>query len=105
MTHNNSLQEDLTERIIACAMSVHDALRPGLLESIYQRCLVLELRAASLQVDTQKYVPLIYRGVVVDSPFRLDLVVAGLVVVEVKAIESFAPVHQAQVISYLKLTG
>ena len=105
MTDDNGLQEDLTERIIACAITVHDTLGPGLLESIYQRCLVLELRAASIQVETQKYVPVLYRGVVIDSPFRLDLVAAGSVVIEVKAVQSFAPVHHAQLVSYLKLTG
>ena len=105
MSDDNSLHEDLTERIIACAMTVHDALGPGLLESIYQRCLVVELRSASLQVETERYVPVLYRGAVIDSPFKLDLVVEGLIVIEVKAVQSFAPVHHAQVVSYLKLTG
>jgi GxxExxY protein len=84
---------------------VHDTLGPGLLESIYQRCLVVELSAASLQVETERYVFVLYRGSVVGPPLKLDLVVAGLVVVEVKADQSFVPVHHAQVISYLKLTG
>jgi GxxExxY protein len=105
MADHNCLHEDLTERIIACAITVHDALGPGLLESIYQRCLVLELRAASIQVETQKPVPVLYRGVVIDSPFKLDLVAAASVVIEVKAVQLFAPVHHAQLISYLKLTG
>ena len=101
----NSLHEDLTEQIIACAITVHDALGPGLLESIYSRCLVVELRAASLQVETERYVPVLYRGSVVGPLLKLDLVVAGVVVVEVKAVQAFVPVHHAQVISYLKLTG
>jgi GxxExxY protein len=105
MPEDNALYEDLTEQIIACAMTVHDTLGPGLLESIYHRCLVVELRAASLQVETERYVPVLYRGSVVGPPLKLDLVVAGLVVVEVKAVQSFVPVHHAQVISYLKLTG
>jgi GxxExxY protein len=105
VTDDNSIQEELTERIIACAITVHDTLGPGLLESIYQRCLVLELRAHSMQVETQKCVPVVYRGVVVDSPFKLDLVVEASVVVEVKAIQSYAPVHHAQLISYLKLSS
>ena len=105
MADDNSLHEDLTERIIASAIAVHDALGPGLLESIYQRCLVLELRAVSSRVETEKCVPVLYRGVVIESPFKLDLIVEGIVVVEVKAIQSFAPVHHAQLISYLKLTG
>jgi GxxExxY protein len=86
-------------------MTVHDTLGPGLLESIYQRCLVVELRASSLQVATERYIPVLYRGTAVDSPFRVDIVVEDLVIVEVKALQSFAPVHHAQVISYLKLTG
>jgi GxxExxY protein len=105
VTEGDSLHENLTEQIIACAITVHDTLGPGLLESIYQRCLAVELKAASLQVDTETYVPVLYRGTVVGPPPRLDLVVAGLVVVEVKAVQSFIPVHHAQVISYLKLTG
>jgi GxxExxY protein len=102
---DNLLHEDLTEQIIACAITVHDTLGPGLLESIYQRCLVVELRAALLSVETERYVSVLYRGSVVGPPLKLDLVVAGLVVVEVKAVQSFVPVHHAQVISYLKLTG
>lgn len=104
MTEDNSLHEDLTEQIIACAITVHDTLGPGLLESIYQRCLVVELRTASLQVETGRSVPVQYRGSAVGPALKLDLVVAGLVV-EVKAVQSFVPVHHAQVISYLKLTG
>jgi GxxExxY protein len=102
---SNSLYEDLTEQIIACAITVHDTLGPGLLESIYQRCLTVELNAASLPVETERSVSVAYRGTVVGPPLKVDLVVAGLVVVEVKAVHSFAPVHHAQVISYLKLTG
>ncbi len=105
MTEDNSLHEDLTEQIIACAIAVHDTLGPGLLESIYQRCLVVELQEAGLQVETERYVRVLYRGKVVGPPLKLDLVVAGVVVVEVKAVQSFVPVHHAQVISYLKLTG
>jgi GxxExxY protein len=62
MPEDASLHEDLTERVIGCAMTVHDTLGPGLLESIYQRCLVVELIASSLQVATERYVPVLYRG-------------------------------------------
>jgi GxxExxY protein len=105
VTKDNALHETLTEQIIACAITVHDTLGPGLLESIYQRCLVVELRAASLHVETERYIPVLYRGSVIGPPLKLDLVVAALVIVEVKAVQSFVPVHHAQVISYLKLTG
>jgi GxxExxY protein len=105
MAEDDSLHEDLTEQIIACAIRVHNTLGPGLLESIYQRCLVVELRAASLHVETERYVPVLYRGSVVGPPLKLDIVVAGVIIVEVKAVQSIIPVHHAQVISYLKLTG
>ena len=105
MNENTSLFEELTEQIIASAIVVHNTLGPGLLESIYHRCLVVELKASSLEVDTERHVPVIYRGTPIESPFRLHLVVEGAVVVEVKAVQAFAPVHHAQVISYLKLTG
>jgi GxxExxY protein len=105
MPVDNSLHEALTKQIIACAITVHNTLGPGLLASIYQRSLVVELRVSSLQVETEVYVPVLYRGTVVGRPLRVDIVVAGVIVVEVKAVQSFIPVHHAQVISYLKLTG
>ena len=104
MTEPSSL-EQLTEQIIAGAIAVHNTLGPGLLESIYHRCLVVELRARTLRVETERPVHVVYRGVAIDSPFKIDLIVEQSVVVEVKAVQVFAPVHHAQVISYLKLTG
>jgi GxxExxY protein len=97
--------DGLTEQIIACAIAVHNTLGPGLLESIYQRCMVMELGARALSVETDRSVPVIYRGVPVESPFKVDLVVEESVVVELKAVIALAPVHHAQVITYLKLTG
>ena len=97
--------DGLTEQIIACAITVHNTLGPGLLESIYQRCMVMELRARTLSVETERSVPVIYRGEPIESHFKVDLVVEESVVVELKAITAFAPVHHAQVITYLKLTG
>jgi GxxExxY protein len=97
--------DGLTEQIIACAITVHNTLGPGLLESIYQRCMVMELRARALSVETERSVPVIYRGEAIESHFKVDLVIEESVVVELKAITAFAPVHHAQVITYLKLTG
>lgn len=97
--------EELTGLIIACGIEVHKETGPGLLESIYKTCLILELRARGLRVDTERPLALVYRGVPVDSHFRLDIVVDELVVVEVKALTQVAAVHHAQVITYLKLTG
>lgn len=93
----------LSRRIIGGAMAVHRATGPGLLESVYVRCLVIELRALGMRVETDLRVPLTYRGVAVDSEFRLDLLVERTVIVEIKSIERLLPVHHAQVITYLKL--
>jgi len=97
--------EELTGAIIGCAIAVHQETGPGLLESIYKTCLILELRARGLHVETERPLTVVYRGVPVDSHFRLDIIVNDAVVVEVKAVTSVAPVHHAQVITYLKLTG
>lgn len=104
MTELSNL-EQLTEQIIGSAIAVHNTLGPGLLESIYQRCLVVELRARTLRVETERPVYVVYRDAPIESPLKVDLVVEESVVVEVKAVQVFAPVHYAQVISYLKLTG
>lgn len=94
----------LTETIIGCALDVHRALGPGLLESSYDACLAFELVNHGLSVDRQKALPLTYRGQTLGMGYRLDLLVNGLVVVEVKAIEKLEPVHSAQVLSYLRLS-
>jgi GxxExxY protein len=104
MTDRSGL-EQLTEQIIGSAIAVHNTLGLGLLESIYNRCLVVELRARALRVETERPVYVVYRDVPIESPFKVDLVVEESVVVEVKAVQAFAPVHHAQVISYLKLTA
>jgi GxxExxY protein len=97
--------DQLTERIIGCAIAVHTALGPGLLESIYYDCLVIELLASGLRVERDRGVPVLYRGQRVRHDLRLDLVVEGCVIIEIKAIERLHPLHQAQLITYLKLTG
>lgn len=93
----------ITEIIIGCALRVHRALGPGLLESVYLACLVFELNAEGLSVETQRPIPVEYRGVRLECGFRADLIVEGEVIVEVKSIERLAPVHQAQMITYLRL--
>jgi GxxExxY protein len=97
--------DQLTQIIIGCAIAVHNALGPGLLESIYRDCLVIELQHHGLVVKCEYAVPIFYRGKRIRGDLRADIVVDGRVIVEVKAIERLLPVHQAQVISYLKLTG
>jgi GxxExxY protein len=83
--------DGLTEQIIACAITVHNTLGPGLLESIYQRCLIIELGARALRVDSERAVPVVYRGLPIESPLKLDIVVEESVVVEVKAVITLSP--------------
>ena len=97
--------EDLTQTIIGCGMRVHEAWGPGLLESIYRECLLIELQAAGHTVDCKRKLRLVYKGHDLKADFWPDIVVNDIVVVEVKAVEKTIPVHKAQVITYLKLTG
>jgi GxxExxY protein len=97
--------ESLTQKIIGCAIEVHRVLGPGLLESIYRDSLVIELRLQHLAVESDRSVHLDYKGHRLASMLRLDLVVEATVVLELKAVETILPVHSAQVITYLKLSG
>ena len=96
--------EDLTAAIIGAAIEVHRVMGPGLLESIYTRCLAIELKARNLRVERQRRVPLTYRGESAEY-LEVDLLVEGVVIVEVKAVKELAPIHKAQTLTYLKLTG
>ncbi len=95
----------LTEQIIGAAIEVHRVLGPGLLESAYETCLVFELRERGLKVEQQKPLPVVYKSVKLDCGYRLDVVVENLVVVEIKAVEHLSSVHEAQLLSYLRLYG
>lgn len=95
----------LTENIIGAAMEVHRALGPGLLESTYEMCLCRELALHELSFERQKAIPVDYKGVKLDCGYRADLVVEGLVLIEIKATEDLTPLHDAQLLSYLKLGG
>ena len=95
----------ITEQIIGAAMEVHRALGPGLLESAYEARLVFELRERGLRVEQQKPLPIIYKAVKLDCGYRLNLVVADCVIVEIKAVEKLNSVHEAQLLSYLKLAN
>jgi len=97
--------DELIELVIGLAMRVHDALGPGLLESIYRDCLVLELVASGLEVSVEHHVPLLYRDQKIRDELKIDILVDGRLVIEVKAVERLLPVHKAQVVTYLKLTG
>lgn len=96
--------DPLTEEIIGAAIEVHRFFGPGLLESVYEKALGHELRLRSRDVVCQQSVPVYYKGALLDD-FRLDMVVAGEVIVELKVVTSLAPIHTAQLLTYLKLTG
>jgi GxxExxY protein len=97
--------QELKERVIGCGIAVHRTLGSGLLESIYHHCLIIELHAAGLEVERERRFLLRYRGEPMGTSLKIDLVVNGCVIVEVKAVDRLHPVHVAQVITYLKLTG
>lgn len=97
--------QEVSHAIITAALRVHSELGPGLLESAYQACLHFELREAGIRSETQVALPVVYRGRKLDIGYRIDLLVENLVVVEIKSVDGISPVHQAQVISYLKLSG
>jgi len=92
------------KRIIEFAIKVHRVLGPGMLESTYEACLVHELRKSGLQVRDQVKLPVVYDGIVLEEAYRLDLIVEELVIVEIKSVEKIHPVHEAQLLSYLKLS-
>lgn len=94
----------LSERILGAAFAVHSGLGPGLLESAYEACLEYELRIRGLAVERQKTLPVRYKEVLVDAGYRLDLFVEGEVIVEVKSVREIAPIHRAQLLTYLKLS-
>jgi GxxExxY protein len=91
--------------IVDCAMRVHSALGPGLLESAYEACLAHKLRKAGLRVETQVALPVVYDGIRLDVGYRIDILVEDAVIVEIKACDAITAVHQAQLMSYLKLSG
>ena len=97
--------EEVTQTIIGCAIEAHRVLGPGLLESVYRECMIIEMTRVGLRVESELQVVLEYKGQRVSGRLRLDLLVNGCVVVEVKAVERLHPIHSAQVITYLKVSG
>ncbi len=95
----------LTELVIGCAIEVHSALGPGLLESTYEMCMCRELALRAIPFDRQKPIPVIYKGVKLDCGYRADLIVDNRVLVEIKSVDQTCAIHDAQLLSYLKLTG
>jgi GxxExxY protein len=95
----------LTERVIGLAIEVHRQLGPGLLESAYEECLCFELKQAALPFARQVALPVMYKGTRLDCGYRMDVVVENQLIIEIKAIERIMPIHEAQMLSYLRLSG
>ena len=96
------LFEDITKIIIGCAINVHKELGPGLLESAYEESLYYELIRAGLKAERQKAIPIIYKEIKLDCGSRADLIVEDKIVIELKTVDEFNPVHEAQILTYLK---
>lgn len=96
---------DLAYKIVGCAIEVHKHLGPGLLESVYEKCLLQELKEQGLSVKSQIQVPIYYKDALLENDLKLDLLVNDLIIIELKAVETMIPVFKAQLLSYLKLTG
>jgi len=95
--------ERIATQVVDSAVKVHSALEPGLLESVYETCLCIELKKRTIRHEKQIRIPIVYDGISIDSGLRLDLLVGGCVIVELKSVERLLPVHDAQVLTYLKL--
>lgn len=95
--------DDLTYKIIGAAIEVHKDLGPGLLESVYQKCLKQEFFLRELKYSSELFVPVLYKGVEMDTELRSDFLVEDSIVVELKAVDALAPVHEAQILTYMKL--
>jgi GxxExxY protein len=102
--HTNHPEDGLTSKVISAAIEVHRALGPGLLESTYQACFVYELLELGMKIESQKPLPIIYKDAKLDCGYRLDLVIDEKIIVEVKAVDNIAPIHEAQILSYLRLS-
>ena len=101
----NSRHEDLSRVIVDAGLKVHRALGPGLMESAYEHCLVHELELRGRSVRRQVALPVTYEGMTLDSGYRLDLVVDDAIVIEIKAVEALSRLHEAQILTYLRLSG
>ena len=104
-TEKKLSEDELTEKIIGCAIEVHRHLGPGLLENAYEECLCRELALQGINFERQVSLPVEYKGVKLDCGYRMDLVIKGKAVVEIKTVEKLIPLHEAQLLTYLKLSG
>jgi GxxExxY protein len=97
--------DELTYKIIGCAIEVHKLLGPGLLESVYENCFVHELNLRGLRHQSQEKIPLTYKGLFLDALLRYDVLVEDIIIVELKSVSEFEPIHKAVMLTYLKLLG
>ncbi|MDO9309818.1 MAG: GxxExxY protein [Deltaproteobacteria bacterium] len=97
--------EELGNAIIGAAIKVHRVLGPGLLESAYQKCLEYELRKTELRVECELALPVCYESLQIDAGYRIDMLIEGLIIIENKAVERLLPIHEAQLLTYLKMKG
>jgi GxxExxY protein len=97
--------DELARTVVDAGLKVHKALGPGLLESVYEQCLAHELRARDLDVKRQLALPVVYDGLTLESGYRLDILVENAVVLEIKAVDALSRVHEAQMLTYLRLSG
>lgn len=102
---NNKIENILSSHVIGCAIDIHKALGPGLLESVYEVSLAYELEEVGFHVKRQVSIPVMYKEIKHDVGFRADLVVEDKLIIEIKSVENLAPVHYAQTLTYLKLSG
>jgi GxxExxY protein len=100
-----AISDALTETVIGCGITIHRALGPGLLESAYQECIALEFREAGLSFRRQVPLPVVYKTLRLEQSYRIDFIVEDSVVLEIKSIERLLPVHEAQLLTYLRLSG
>src|SRR5689334_3139460 len=103
-TKNTKMEfDELSKRVIGCALEVHRSLGPGLLESTYRQCLGYELSHASIPFQMEVPVPVRYKGTLLDCGYRLDLLVQADLIIEIKTVEALLPIHQAQILTYMRL--
>ena len=105
MAFNENVYNTLTEKIIKCCIDVHKELGPGLMESIYEVCLIEELKENGFKVQNQVELPVYFKGKKLNKNFIIDLIIEDEIVIELKSIETILPVHEAQLVSYLKLSN
>ena len=104
-TEDTEIKDPITDKIIAAAIEVHKSLGPGLLESVYEICLCHELHLRGLNFERQKSLPVVFKGIRLDTGLRIDLIVENSVIVELKCVDSLVPVHDAQLLTYMRLAG